>query len=107
MSAPAAKIGVPLYGKRCEKMISGLKDLQEILGDRQDQIMFAEHVESVGQKGRPQAELVRLTVELAERARDRAAEIEERFPSAFGLVTGKAWSRLRTRMKEKRQELWD
>src|SRR2546423_4322338 len=43
----------PLYGKRCEKMISGLKDLQEILGDRQDQIMFAEHVESVGQKGRP------------------------------------------------------
>src|SRR4029077_19568276 len=74
----------PLYGKRCEKMIDRLKELQEILGDRQDQMMFAERVEGVAQKGLAEAELIRLTVELSELARDRAADIEERFPSAYG-----------------------
>jgi len=96
----------PLYKKRCKKMIDSLKDLQQMLGDRQDQIMFADRVEALAQKGRPAAELIRLTVELAEQARKRASEIEERFPSAYASVTGKPWRRLRKSMNEKRRELW-
>jgi hypothetical protein len=104
----AVEFFAPLYGKRAERFVAAVKDLQEVLGDYQDATVA---METLREHARSHRKLGPGTVlamgAMAEGYRLRAEELRGDFPPAYKGVKGGTWRRLRDQLKKRGEGLDD
>lgn len=87
-----------MYGKPAEKLISSLKDLQDVLGDHQDAEVAIAHLRELSAEGGQGQELPPRAVfvmgAIAYRYELQLGDLRAKFPGACGEIKGKRWEKL-------------
>jgi CHAD domain-containing protein len=87
-----------LFPERVEHLIKELKNVQDLLGERQDRVILAGHLRRLGSTG----EAHKLSCDLEAEAKAMAKDIHP----ALRRALGKPWKRLHKDMVKRRKDLW-
>jgi CHAD domain-containing protein len=93
-----------LYGKRAQKAIVRLKELQDLLGAHQDKVMMQRRMTGLTESGRISGDALLLAERIARECAKDAERIRGDASDAFDRLTGRSRRRLRRRMERRRQQ---
>lgn len=95
-----------VYGKPAGKLISSLKDLQDVLGDHQDTVVAVSHLRDAGigrHRGRKLSpETIFVMGGIAYRYEAWGRELRDNFPKAYRKIKGKGWKKLKKVLDDRR-----
>lgn len=84
-----------IYGRPSEKLIASLKELQDVLGERQDDLIVRDIVARLS-PGHP----------LTDQLEEKAEELTERIGPFLAVLNSGKWDKLSRKMNRLRREMW-
>jgi len=95
-----------LYGQDADRLIERLKELQDILGARQDALILGARLRDLSYEEGLSKEARETLKEAMESCSEKVENQEDEFKDAISNLFGKRWKDLKQAMTEKRRDLW-